>query len=154
MFISIIWRSAFCHQYSLHLHSYSLRLRCDDNGIPSKSIEKDVTVRILDVNEAPTSIILSAGSVAENVGPVTIGRLVVTDEDTTSQTFTFAIMNRGVPLKIIGNSLQTTRPLNYEQQNVYKISVKAIDQGSEFRVEFETHFSQYIFLPFMMLYAF
>ncbi|XP_065053229.1 protocadherin Fat 4-like isoform X4 [Rhopilema esculentum] len=110
--------------------SYSMRLRCDDNGIPSKSIEKDVTVRILDVNEAPTSIILSAGSVAENVGPVTIGRLVVTDEDTTPQTFTFAIMNRGVPLKIIGNSLQTTRPLNYEQQNVYTISVKAIDQGS------------------------
>ena len=106
-----------------------MKLRCTDNGVPSKSVEQDVTVIVKDVNEPPSGIILTSGTVLENQGPVAIGRLVVSDPDRTVQRFSLSVTDRSLPFNVVGNTLKTTRPLNFEQQHLYRLSIKAIDQG-------------------------
>lgn len=109
--------------------SYTLKLRCTDNGAPRKSLEQEVTVNVNDVNERPSGITLTSGTVSENQGPVLVGRLVVSDPDRTPQRFTLSITDRSLPFNVVGNTLRTTRTLNFEQQHVYRLSIKAIDQG-------------------------
>ena len=113
------------------LFSYNVRLRCADNGVPSKSIEKDITIRIIDVNEAPSGIILTSGVVSENQGPVSVGRLVVTDPDRTQQRFALSVTTRNLPFYVVGNTLRTTGPLNFEKKHAYRLSIKAVDQGGK-----------------------
>ena len=112
-----------------------MKIRCTDNGIPSKSIEKDVTVNVNDVNEAPSSIILTSGTVLENQGSVAVGRFVVSDPDRTQQTFVLSVTDKSLPFTVDGSTLKTARPLNFEQQQVYRLSVRAVDQGGKYSKE-------------------
>ena len=91
----------------------------------------EVTVNVNDVNEPPSRITLTSGIVSENQSPVLVGRLIVSDPDRTLQTFTLSITNRTLPFNVVGNMLRTTRPLNFEQQRTYRLSIKAIDQGGK-----------------------
>ena len=94
-------------------------------------MEQEVTVNVNDVNERPLGITLTSGTVSENQGPVLVGRLVVSDPDRTPQRFTLSITDKSLPFNVVGNTLRTTRMLNFEQQHVYRLSIKAIDQGGE-----------------------
>ena len=91
----------------------------------------EVTIHVNDVNEPPSRITLTSGIVSENQGPVLVGRLSVLDPDHTPQTFTLSIANRAIPFNVVRNMLRTTRPLNFEQQHAYRLSIKAIDQGGK-----------------------
>ena len=99
--------------------------------MPSKNMEQSLTINVNDVNEAPSSIILTNGDVRENVPSATVGRFVVSDPDRTQQTFLLRVTDNSLPFKMFGNVLKTTRPLNYERKHMYKISVNAIDQGGK-----------------------
>src|SRR5690606_31963452 len=60
--------------------SYSIRVRATDSGL--NVFEKQLTVTINDLNEAPTNIALSASAIDENVaGGSTVGTLSATDPD-------------------------------------------------------------------------
>ena len=75
---------------------------------------------------------LTDGTVPENQGNALVGRLIVSDPDRTGQTFTMSVQDQNSPFKVFGTALKTTRPLNFEQQYQYKVTVKAIDQGGKF----------------------
>lgn len=111
--------------------SHSIIVKCTDDGVPYKSLEKVLTININDVNEAPTGIHLSSNRVRENYPSVTVGRLVVSDPDQKGQTFTMRLTDKSLPFKVAGDVLITTQSLNYERKSVYKISVRATDQGGE-----------------------
>eukprot|EP00112_Aurelia_sp_Birch-Aquarium-sp1_P005362 Seg1607.1 transcript_id=Seg1607.1/GoldUCD/mRNA.D3Y31 product="Protocadherin-like wing polarity protein stan" protein_id=Seg1607.1/GoldUCD/D3Y31 len=109
--------------------SHSIIVKCTDDGVPYKSLEKVLTININDVNEAPTGIHLSSNRVRENYPSVTVGRIVVSDPDQKGQTFTMRLTDKSLPFKVAGDALITTQSLNYERKSVYKISVRATDQG-------------------------
>src|SRR5437868_2610829 len=72
-------------------NSYSSRVRSTDQG--GASVEKQFTITINDVNEAPTDITLSNSSVNENQSSgTTVGSFSSTDPDTTSQTFAYTLV--------------------------------------------------------------
>ena len=94
-------------------------------------MEQEVTVNVNDVNERPLGITLTSGTVSENQGPVLVGRLVVSDPDRTPQRFTLSITDQSLPFNVVANTLKTTKMLNFEEQHIYRLSIKAIDQGGE-----------------------
>ena len=89
---------------------------------------------ISNVNEAPTDIALSSGSVAENqpVG-TTVGTLSTVDPDA-GDTFTYSLASgigdtdNGL-FTIAGNALQTTAAFDYETMSSYSIRLRTTDQG-------------------------
>ncbi len=114
--------------------SYAINIRCKDNGVPSKSLAQTFTIIVDDVNEAPTSITLTDRTVPENQNNALVGKLVISDPDRTKQTFVLTIEDSSLPFMIVeGTSLKTNRPLNFEQKNEYRISIKAVDQGGEYQ---------------------
>ena len=113
----------------LHFSSYNLKIRCTDDGVPNKSVEKYITVNINDLNEPPSDITLTLSTVAENQGPVLLGRFITSDPDQRKQTFVLSLTENWLPFSIVGDTLKTKRSLNYEEKDNYRISVKAMDQG-------------------------
>eukprot|EP00794_Sanderia_malayensis_P003136 gene3136-3604_t len=112
------------------ISSYTIRIRCMDNGMPAKNLDQSFIITIDDVNEAPTSIMLTDGTVAENTANALVGKLVVSDPDKTRQTFALSVIGQNSPFVISGtDSLKTVGSLDYERQNEHKVSVRAIDQG-------------------------
>ena len=111
--------------------SYSIVVKCTDDGVPYRSLENVFTINVNDVNEAPTGIQLSSNHVRENEPSLTVGRLVVSDPDQEGQTYTIQVTDKSLPFKVVGNHLKTTQALNYERKSIYEISVRATDQGGE-----------------------
>ena len=72
-------------------NSYSIRVRTTDQG--GLSYEKEFTVNITDVNEAPIALVLSNNITPENVAANSIiGNFTSTDPDTTAQTFAYSLV--------------------------------------------------------------
>ena len=107
-------------------HSYSIRVRSTDNT--GQYFEKLFTISIIDVNEAPTNITLSASTIAEN-SPVntTIGTFSTTDPD--GGTFTYSLLAGGGNFNISGNSLRNSVVFDYETTSFYIIHVRVTDDG-------------------------
>ena len=112
-------------------HQYTLNVRCTDTGNPQKSLERNIQVNIRDVNEAPTSIMLSSGTVAENMPLTMIGRLYVTDPDRTTQTHACKVLYKTSQFRVFGTALKTVGSLNYEIKNEYIVPIQAVDQGGK-----------------------
>jgi hypothetical protein len=113
--------------------SYSIRVRStDQTGLTT---EKQFTVAVTNVNEAPTDIALSATSVAENaVIGTAVGTLSTTDVDAGS-TFTYSLVagtgsTDNASFTIVGNQLKTAASFNHEAKSSYSIRVRTSDQGS------------------------
>src|SRR5205085_551576 len=116
--------------------SYSIRVRSTDGG--GLFFEKQFTVSVNDVNEAPTDISLDKNSIDENQpSGTTIGSLTATDPDT-GQTHSFTLQNSGCSgsfpdnnsFSITGNSLKSAVSFNFEVKNTYTICVRTTDSGS------------------------
>lgn len=121
--------------------SYSIRIRTTDQG--GLSFEKQLTITLTNVNEAPTNISLSANSLAENnSNPTTVGTLGATDVDA-GNSFSFSLVagagsaDNG-SFSIVGNSLKINTVTNYEVKNSYSIRVQVTDQGG---LTFEKQFT-------------
>ncbi len=119
--------------YTLAKHSYAIRVRSTDQG--GQLVELDLTITILDVNENPTDIALSAISVLENQPSGTVvGNLSTTDPDV-ENTFKYTLDSGGVDnsyFQIVGNGLQTAASFNYETRHSYSVMVRSTDQGGLF----------------------
>ena len=121
--------------------SHSIRVRSTDAG--GLFTEKAVAITITNVNEAPTSIILTRNTIAENV-PIgtTVGTLSTLDPDA-GDSFTYALVagtgsadnNKFV---LSGNGLQTAALVDFESQPSYSIRLRTTDAGG---LQFESIFT-------------
>ncbi|HEY3324999.1 MAG TPA: cadherin domain-containing protein [Planctomycetota bacterium] len=110
--------------------SYSIRVRTSDAG--GLFFEKIFTINVIDVNEAPTDLTLSAATVSENqpVGTL-VGTLTATDPDR-GETFAYALTagpgdDDNVSFSLSEAALQTAEVFDLEIKNSYSIRVRATD---------------------------
>jgi hypothetical protein len=122
--------------------SYSIRVRVTDNG--GLFFEKQFTINVSDVNEAPTNINLSNNTVAENQpSGTTVGTFTPVDPDTTGS-YTFTLVSgagstdNGSFNIISGNTLVTAASFNFEVKDSYSIRVRVTDNGG---LHFEKQFT-------------
>ena len=113
-------------------NSYSIRVQTkDQGGLP---YEKQFTINVTDVNEAPTDITLSQNTIAENkpVGTV-IGSFDTTDPDF-NESFTYSLVSGtgasdNSKFIILGNQLIATASFDFETKNSYNLRVRTTDKG-------------------------
>ncbi|MBU6339714.1 MAG: cadherin-like domain-containing protein, partial [Rickettsiales bacterium] len=104
----------------------ALRVTTTDAG--GLSFNKDFTINVNNVNEAPTNITLSNSSVNENVRGGVIGNLSALDVDL-GDSFTYSIVGNSNFEIVNGNQLKlkSTKSLNYETTKFVNVNVKAVD---------------------------
>ncbi len=115
--------------------SYSIRVRTTDAG--GLFFEKALTITVINVNEAPTDISLSASSVAQNlpVGTV-VGAFSTTDPDL-GNTFTYTLVagpgsDDNGSFTISSSNLLTNAVFVFATKSSYKIRVRSTDFGGLF----------------------
>jgi hypothetical protein len=113
--------------------SYSIRVRATDSG--SLTFEKQFTINVTDVNEAPTDLALSNSSVAENeLAGTTVGSLSASDPDAGDSPSFSLIAGAGSAdngsFTITGNTLQTNAAFDFEAKASFSIRVRATDGGA------------------------
>lgn len=108
--------------------SYAIRVRSTDQG--SLTVEKQFTITITNVNEAPTNITLSNASVAEDLAVgMAVGTLSTTDPDS-GNTFTYTITtDADNKFDIRNNELFIDHALDYETKTSHDVTVRSTDQG-------------------------
>ena len=115
-------------------NSYSIRVRSTDSA--NHSTEKQFTITITNVNDAPTDIALSSASVAENQpSGTTVGTFSTTDQDA-GDTFTYTLVSGtgstdNGAFQITGNTLKTNQSFNFEAKSSYSIRVRSTDSGNQ-----------------------
>ncbi|MCB0803197.1 MAG: cadherin domain-containing protein [Flavobacteriales bacterium] len=110
---------------------HNIRIKSTDQG--GLFVEKTFTINIINSNDAPTNISLSANGFKENVPlSTTIGLFSTTDKDS-SDVFSYSFDNQGTndnSLFIIsGNELKTSSTFDFETKNLYVILVKTTDNA-------------------------
>ncbi len=114
---------------------YSIRVRSTDQG--SLYFDKQFTITVTNINEAPTDIGLSASTIAENMAiNTTVGTLTTSDPDA-GNTFTYSLVNGigsadNTSFHIDGSNLLTLASFNYEVKNSYAIRLRSTDQGGAY----------------------
>jgi subtilisin family serine protease/subtilisin-like proprotein convertase family protein len=119
--------------------SYSIRVESKDST--GKTIEKDFTIRITNVNEAPTAIGLSAVPIPENSTPGVVGTLSSIDQDA-AETFTYSLVSglgseSNDLFTIVGANLNAKQAFDFEAAPSYKIRIRTTDAGG---LSFESPF--------------
>jgi VCBS repeat-containing protein len=106
--------------------SYSIRVRVSDGGL---FFEKQFTVTVTNLNEAPASINLSNNTVPENsaIG-TTVGTLSATDPEGNSLSYNLpAGYGDNASFIISGTDLKTNAALDFEAQSSYNIQIRVTD---------------------------
>jgi hypothetical protein len=99
--------------------------------------EKQFTITVENVNEAPTNIAISSNSIAENAGANGIvGALSTTDVDS-GNTFTYSLVagsgdTDNAAFNIDGSNLRATSSFDFEIKSSYTVRVRSTDQGGLF----------------------
>jgi len=115
--------------------SYSVRVRSTDQG--GLSTEKSFAIYVANVDETPTSLALSAISIAENGGVnVVVGTLSTTDPDA-GNAFTYSLVSGtgdidNAAFNISGDQLRADASLDFETKSSYSIRIRSTDQGGLF----------------------
>jgi hypothetical protein len=110
--------------------TYSVRVRSTDAG--GLFTEKNFTVSITNVNDAPTSVSLSNASLAETAGAdATVGTLSTIDPDASS-TFTYTLVTGtgstdNASFNISGSNLRMTASADFETKSSYSVRVRSTD---------------------------
>ncbi|NBQ15640.1 MAG: cadherin repeat domain-containing protein, partial [Proteobacteria bacterium] len=111
--------------------SYTVVIRSTDAA--GLFIDREFTISVTNVNEAPTSIALSGSSVAENasVGTV-VGVLSTTDQDA-GDTFTYTLVGGDVAaFTIAGSELKTSAGFDFEAKASYTVVIRSTDAAGLF----------------------
>jgi ELWxxDGT repeat protein len=115
--------------------SYSIRIRSTDQG--GLFTEKQFTITVADVNEAPTNLAISSTSIAENAGAnANIGALSTTDPDA-NNTFTYSLVSGSgdtdnAAFNIHEGNLRATNNLDFESKSSYSVRIRTTDQNGAF----------------------
>jgi len=116
--------------------SYAVTVSVVDSTIVgSSAVSTGYSLAVIDVNEAPTAVVLSANTFNENIadGSV-IAQLLSNDSDSIAQGFTYSLTpgvgdTDNLAFYITGNQLHLTRSPDYERRTSYFIHLKTTDQG-------------------------
>ncbi|HEY9527684.1 MAG TPA: choice-of-anchor Q domain-containing protein, partial [Anaerolineales bacterium] len=123
--------------------SYSICVHSVDQG--GLSIDNQLTITVLNTNDAPSQIILTPSSIQETLpGNTIVGYLIAIDPDGPS-TSTFSIIPGKIGCSATGfnwfvlangNEIRTLAPLDYGMANSYTLCVRATDSlGAAFEGE-------------------
>merc|ERR1712018_980063 len=110
--------------------SYSIRVETTDGS--GASYQKQLTINVNDVNEAPTDLLLDNTTLDENATPNSVvGTFSTTDPDS-GDSFTYALVSGtgdtdNSDFTISGNQLQINTPPDFESQSSYSIRVETTD---------------------------
>ncbi|MGO4138642.1 cadherin domain-containing protein [Rhizobium brockwellii] len=109
--------------------SHTIKVAVSDGKV---TVEKDITINVLDVNEAPvnkapTNLAFSRGSVSENVAIGTsVGLLTAKDPEGDTVKWRLTDDADGI-LKLIGNKIQTKAAIDYESTHSLTFTAEAYD---------------------------
>ncbi|KAH9509326.1 hypothetical protein Btru_046779 [Bulinus truncatus] len=113
-----------------------ITLKVTDSGQPPFSLEKNVMVEVVDVNEAPVSLTLTRNRVTEDAtAGVEVGSFITVDPDNSielRQTFTYewAVNPNNIFGIRNGSLVVALAQLDYEMSQSYMLKVKVTDSGS------------------------
>ncbi|MEY2613635.1 MAG: Bifunctional hemolysin/adenylate cyclase precursor, partial [Planctomycetota bacterium] len=115
--------------------SYAVRVRSTDQG--GLFTEKAFIVNVLNTNEAPTDIILSANQIVEGaIANTTVGLLSTIDVDAANSFSYTLVAGTGdadnAAFNISGNALRATSSFDFETKSSYTVRVRTTDQGGLF----------------------
>jgi hypothetical protein len=111
--------------------SYTVRVSSTDNG--GLSTEKEFTITVTDVNQAPTAITIDRNHVA-TAQPVdtVVGDLGSLDPDA-GDSFTYSIVDDGGnavdAFKIVGGKLLTNAVFDLALEDLYTVRLRTVDSG-------------------------
>jgi len=112
--------------------NYQIRVRATDAA--GLSVERALTIQVVNINEAPTEVFLTPTDIAEDAPAGTVvGQLTAADPDV-GDTHTFEFVagqgdaDNGA-FVIVGQELRTVGALDFETQNEYHVRVRATDLG-------------------------
>ena len=105
---------------------YTIRVQATGDG----SLEKVFTITVVNETEPPTDITLSNDTVAENAPAGTaVGTLTATGGATTD--ITYSLSGEGAAnFTVVDDVLQTTVPLNFEENPSYPLTISATGDGT------------------------
>ncbi|MBM3964795.1 MAG: choice-of-anchor D domain-containing protein [Planctomycetes bacterium] len=112
--------------------SYRIRVRTTDAG--GLSTELPLLIQVINVNDPPTNISLSATAIQENVVIGTpIGTITTTDADD-FDTHTYSLVSGSgdtdnANWAIVGNQLVSNAPVDFEQTKFQQVRIKTVDAG-------------------------
>jgi VCBS repeat-containing protein len=118
--------------------SYSIRVQTTDST--GRSLQRTFTISVTQGNQAPTTIHLASSTVAENQPAGTVvGQLITTDPNANDiHTYTL-VSGQGstgnASFQIVGSTLVTAAPLNFEQQSSYSVRIRSTDPAGLFTEE-------------------
>ena len=104
------------------------------NATDSKGLvtSKNFTITVNDVNDAPSSIQLSANSLKNNSEGANVGKVLVVDDDN-NETFTYAINDDRFEIVDGVLKLKTDQSINYDSEPSVTLEITVTDsQGAEF----------------------
>lgn len=106
--------------------SYVFTVTSTDAG--SLTFDKEVTIEIGDVNEAPSDLTITSSSIAEELSSGSVvGSFAITDEDAgDSHTYSLAGADAS-SFKVVIDKLRTNAKFNFEDKSSYTIDVTATD---------------------------
>lgn len=105
--------------------SLSFTVRASDAA--GASAQQGFVLTVVDVNEAPTAIALSASAAPEDASPgLAVGRLSATDPDS-AETFTYAIVGAPGAFSISGDQLLVAGALDHEASPAEVVRVRVTD---------------------------
>lgn len=115
--------------------SRSIRVRFTDEA--GQVSEEPILIAVKDVNEHPTAIALSRGTINENnaVGDI-VGSLSTADPDA-NNTHTYSLVAGpgsfdNAAFAIVGGELRAAQSYNFEMRRTYLVRVRSTDQGGLF----------------------
>lgn len=119
---------------------YSIRVLTNDGN--QNTFDKSYTITILDLNDSPTTILLSNATIAENQPSETeVGLLSTEDEDADSHTYSLVSGDGdddNGSFSIMNSQLLTNGSFNFEIQSNLKIRIEVQDQnGGTLSTSFE-----------------
>ena len=116
--------------------AYAVTVSVSDSTIVgSIPVSTGYSLAVSDVNEAPTSLVLSATAFNENIASGSlVASLSSTDPDQLPQSFTYALVagagdTDNLAFNVTGNELHITSSPDYEVKPIYSIRLKTTDQG-------------------------
>ncbi|HRX78000.1 MAG TPA: cadherin domain-containing protein, partial [Pirellulaceae bacterium] len=107
----------------------SLSVTATDSGSPALSRTQSFVVTVLDVNEAPTSVIVTTEPIAENELGAVIGDVAVVDPDVND---THTIVVSDPRFEVVGGrlKLKSGQSLNFEAGATLLLDITATDSGT------------------------
>jgi large repetitive protein len=117
--------------------THTIEVRSTDSG--GLSFSQTFTIQVSDVTEAPTNLILSNNSIAENAPANTQIGIFSTANPNDSSTYQLVVGigdTDNAAFRIAGDQLYLLSSPNYETQSVYSIRVQATNAGGSFESTF------------------